>query len=98
MFAILKKDFFSLFNNVVGFIFIAVNMAFYGLYFLANNLLSGSPSISATLGGVLLIMLITTPLYGRAEEQNGCIAVDLSGICQQDDHRQISCHGPGFFH
>ena len=62
MFAILKKDFFSLFNNVVGFIFIAVNMAFYGLYFLANNLLSGSPSISATLGGVLLIMLITTPL------------------------------------
>ena len=93
MFAILKKDFFSLFNNVVGFIFIAVNMAFYGLYFDFSYFGWCAPDHAD---------YDTTSydenLYGRAEEQNGCIAVDLSGICQQDDHRQISCHGPGFFH
>ncbi len=60
--AIFKKDFLSLFRNVTGWIYLAVNIIFYGIYFVSNNLLAGNPSISQTVSALTLISLISTPL------------------------------------
>ena len=62
MIAIFKRDFRSLFTNVIGWIFISVLCAFFGLYFLVTNLLNGMPYLSYSLSGVAPIVIIVTPI------------------------------------
>lgn len=62
MIAIFKRDFRSLFTNVIGFIFVSVLCAFFGLYFLVYNLLNGMPYLSYPLSGIAPIIIIVTPI------------------------------------
>ncbi len=62
MFAIFKRDFKSLFQNVVGWLFIGITLALFGLYFFAYNLSYGYPSIAYTLSATTFIYIITVPL------------------------------------
>ncbi len=62
MLAIFKKEFRSLFNNVIGYIFVGVILAFFGLYFFAYNLVNGYPSIAYALSGITFIFLIAVPI------------------------------------
>lgn len=62
MFAILKREFRSYFQNITGWLFIAAVTALYGLYFFANNLRGGYPYISYALSGIGFIMLIAVPI------------------------------------
>lgn len=56
--AIYKRELRSYFNSMVGYVFIAALIFFVGIFFFANNLFSGYPKFSATLGNVLLILII----------------------------------------
>ena len=56
--AIYKRELRSYFNSMVGYVFVAALIFFVGIFFLANNLFSGYPKFSVTLGGVLLILII----------------------------------------
>ncbi len=62
MIAIFKRDFKSLFTNVIGWIFISVLCAFFGLYFLLYNLINGMPYLSYALSGIAPIVIIVTPI------------------------------------
>ncbi len=62
MMAICKREFQSLFANVIGWLFLAAVMAMYGLYFFLYNMVYGTPTITYTLSAVSLIFLITTPV------------------------------------
>lgn len=62
MLAIFKREFKSYFQTVVGWLFLAVLLALYGLYYYVYNLRSGSPYISYSLSGIIFIMLITVPV------------------------------------
>ena len=62
MIAIFKRDFRSLFTNVVGWIFLSVLCALFGLYFLIYNLLNGYPYLSYSLSGVCSVLIIVTPV------------------------------------
>ena len=62
MIAIFKRDFRSLFTNVIGWIFVSVLCAFFGLYFLIYNLVNGYPYLSYSLSGICSILLIVTPI------------------------------------
>ena len=43
MFAVLKREFRSYFQNVIGWLFVAALMALFGLYFYVYNLRQGYP-------------------------------------------------------
>ena len=62
MLAVFKKEFRSFFNNVIGWLFIAVNIAFLGLYFFANNLLQGSANVGYIYGYVVFMFIILIPV------------------------------------
>ena len=62
MIAIFKRDFRALFTNVIGWIFISVLCAFYGLYFFIYNLYNGMPYLSYPLSGICSIIIIVTPI------------------------------------
>ncbi len=62
MFAIFKREFRSLFQNVVGWLFVGITLALFGLYFYAYNLTNGYPSIAYTLSATTFIYVITVPL------------------------------------
>ncbi|MBP5266053.1 MAG: ABC transporter permease, partial [Lachnospiraceae bacterium] len=62
MTAIFKREFRALFQNITGWIFIGVTMAFYGLYFTLYQLIQGYGSISYTLSGIVFVMLLTAPI------------------------------------
>jgi len=62
MFAIFKREFKALFQNVVGWLFVGVTLALFGLYFFAYNLSNGLPSIAYTLSATTFIYIITVPL------------------------------------
>ena len=62
MIAIFKRDFKSLLSNVVGWIYLSVLLAFYGLYFLLYNLIQGQPYLSYALSGISPIIIIVTPI------------------------------------
>ena len=49
MFAVLKREFRSYFQNVVGWLFVAALMALFGLYFYVYNLRQGYPYLYYTL-------------------------------------------------
>ncbi len=56
--AICKREIRSYFNSMVGYVFIAALVFFVGIFFFANNLFSGYPKFSVTLGNALLILII----------------------------------------
>ena len=45
MLAIFKREFRAFFNNVLGWLFVAVNFAFLSLYYFAYNLFQGSADV-----------------------------------------------------
>lgn len=72
MWAIIKREFRSLFQTVVGWLFLAVNLGLFGLYFYVYNLVYGYPLLSNTLSAITFIFLITVPILTMrvlAEEQ-----------------------------
>ena len=48
MFAVLKREFRSYFQNVIGWLFVAALMALFGLYFYVYNLRQGYPYLYYT--------------------------------------------------
>lgn len=62
MFAIYKKEFKSIFNSMIGWMFLAVNLFFAGWYFRYNGMINGYPYTSYILSGILLIFLCSMPM------------------------------------
>lgn len=62
MLAIVKREFKSYFQNVIGWLFVAALLAVYGLYFYVYNLKNGYPYISYDLKGIGFIMMIAVPI------------------------------------
>ena len=52
MFAVLKREFRSYFQNVIGWLFVAALMALFGLYFYVYNLRQGYPYLYYTLSAI----------------------------------------------
>ena len=70
--AIYKRELRSYFNSMIGYVFIAALVFFVGIFFFANNLYSGYPKFSATLGNVLFILIICVAILtmkSMAEER-----------------------------
>ena len=62
MFAVLKREFRSYFQNVVGWLFVAALMALFGLYFYVYNLRQGYPYLYYTLSAITIIFMIAVPI------------------------------------
>lgn len=62
MFAVYKREFKSLFQNVIGWIYLAVVLFVYELYFAAYNLFQGSPYVAYAVSSSLFIFLIAIPI------------------------------------
>lgn len=62
MFAILKRDFKAYFQGVIGWLFVAVMLAAFGLYFYVINLNSGYPYLSYTLSQIIIILMVIIPM------------------------------------
>ena len=60
--AIFKREFLSYIHSVVGFLFMAVTVFFFGLYAAVYNLSSGYPYISYTLSTILFLFLLSIPI------------------------------------
>lgn len=62
MSAIFKREFKSYFHTMTGPLFIAVLMAFTGIFFAAYNLMQGWPYFSAALSSVAIVLLLLVPI------------------------------------
>lgn len=62
MIAILKREWKSYFQNVIGWLYLAATIALYGLYFLAYNLNYGYSKVSYALNAISFLVLITVPV------------------------------------
>lgn len=62
MIAIFKREFKSLFQNVIGWLFVGVLLALYGLYFTVYNLMGAYPTVSYTVHGIVFVALIAVPV------------------------------------
>ena len=62
MLAIFKREFKSLFQSVIGWLFLAVTLGVFGLYFYVYNLAYGYPTLANTLSAITFILLITVPI------------------------------------
>lgn len=60
--AIFKKEFLSYMHSVVGFLFMAVMIFFFGLYATVYNLSAGYPYVSYTLSAIMFLFLLTIPI------------------------------------
>ncbi|MDD3403904.1 MAG: ABC transporter permease [Hespellia sp.] len=60
--AIFKRELQSYFTSMIGCVFIAVVVAFTGIYFLAYNLNGGYPYFAYALGGALIVFLVAIPI------------------------------------
>lgn len=58
MMAILKREFRAYFQTITGWLYIAVVMAVFSLYYVANNLNYGAPQVYYSISGVSFIFLI----------------------------------------
>lgn len=60
--AIYKRELRSYFCSFTGWLFIAVNLCFMGLYFQVYNIIMGYPTISYVLQSIIFIFLLTAPV------------------------------------
>lgn len=60
--AILKREFKSYFQNIIGWLYLAATLALYGLYFFAYNLSLGYAKVSYSLNAITFLVLITVPV------------------------------------
>lgn len=73
MISIFKREFYSYFHTMTGFVFIAFMCATIGIYFMAYNLVQGYPYFSVVLASVWFIFLIGIPfltMRSFAEERH----------------------------
>ena len=72
MFAILKREIKSYFQNVLGWLFVGAILAVYGIFFFAYNLQQGYPYVAYPLSSITFILLIAVPILSMrslAEER-----------------------------
>ncbi len=62
MTAIFKREFKSYFHTMTGPVFVAVLLAFTGIFFTAYNLIQGWPYFSAALSSVSIVLLLLVPI------------------------------------
>lgn len=62
MLAIFKREFKSLFWNIIGWLFIGITLALFGLYFFVYNLSYGYPYISYSLSAIAFLFMVTVPI------------------------------------
>ena len=62
MTAIYKRELKSYFHSMIGYLIIAVMIAFTSIYFMAYNLYSGYPYFSYVLSSTAYILIIIIPL------------------------------------
>ena len=62
MLAIFKRELRACFTGITGWLFMAVVLALFGLYFFVYNMLSGYPYVSYTLSSMAFILLIAVPI------------------------------------
>ena len=62
MTAILKREFKSYFQNIIGWLYLAATLALYGLYFFAYNLNFGYAKVSYSINAITFLVLITVPV------------------------------------
>lgn len=62
MIAIFKRELGAFFHSIVGWLFLAVNLFFVGLYFTALNLFYGAPGYAGTISGILFLLIVTIPI------------------------------------
>ncbi len=60
--AIFKREFKSYFQNVIGWVFIAATLFFFGLYSYAYNMVNTYASVSTVLQAITFLFLITVPI------------------------------------
>lgn len=60
--AILKREFKSYFQTIIGWLYLAATLALYGLYFFAYNLNFGYAKVSYSLNAITFLVLITVPV------------------------------------
>lgn len=71
--AIYKREFKSYFTSMTGYIFIAFFIAVIGLFFYANNLISGNPNFGWVIYNVSFLFMLLIPILTMrimAEEKN----------------------------
>ena len=72
MSAIFKRDLRSYFSGMIGYVFIAISLAFVGIYFMALNLINGYPYFSYTLASSAMFFVVCVPILtmrSMAEER-----------------------------
>ncbi|MEE3480581.1 MAG: Gldg family protein [Lachnospiraceae bacterium] len=72
MTAIIKRDFISSFHNVTGWLFLGVNLLFFGIYMTLYNLSAGYSSIAYPLYSLTIVYAMMTPVLtmrSMAEER-----------------------------
>lgn len=62
MLAIFKREFRAFFNNVLGWLFVAVNFGFLSLYFFASNLFQGNSNVGYIYSYVIYMFIILIPV------------------------------------
>ena len=62
MIAILKRELKAYFTSVIGWIFMAAFFFVFNLYFVANNLIYGTPYLSYSLNNVAFVLMIIIPI------------------------------------
>ena len=62
MIAVLKREFKSYFQSVTGWLFVALLMALFGLYFYVYNLRQGYPYIYSTLSAITIVFMLAVPV------------------------------------
>lgn len=62
MLAIMKKEFFTYFKSMTGYIFMASLLFFVGLFFVLNNLMSLSPQYNGVLSNITFVFLLAVPI------------------------------------
>lgn len=62
MFAVYKREFKSYMTSMFGYVFMAVNILFAGVYFNNVNIQGGSPYFAYTLSYISFLFMFTTPL------------------------------------
>ena len=60
--AVLKRELKAYFNSVIGWIFLAAFFFVFNLYFVANNLIYGTPYLSYSLSNVAFVLVIIIPI------------------------------------